>query len=230
MNREGDDALEMQRAAVLAGALAAAPSGATDRIVAIEDEPRHFLKFQNRHVRLFDVHLPPGYRGLFHSHVHDGVFVNVEASETVATDFGGEPVVRGPRQLGETYFFNYTKAPRIHRVDNTGATPFRVVDTEIHEGCGRSAPVEDAARPPILENDRVRVTRLLLDPGRSARLSPTCGMLVAVTGGRLEARSPGGVEVVTLAPAGFKWRDSFAALEVVNAGDAPFHGVDILVK
>ena len=202
----------------------------TERIVPIEEEPRHFLRFQNRHVRLFDVHLPPGYRGLYHTHVHDGVFVNVEASETVATDFGGEPVVRGPRQLGETYFFNYAKAPRIHRVDNTGDTPFRVVDTEIHEGCGRSGPFEDDGRPLILENERVRVTRLLLEPGRSARLAPTCGMLVAVTGGRLELRSPGAVEVVSLAPAGFNWRDSFAAVEVANAGEAPFHGVDIVVK
>ncbi len=72
-----------------------APSaGAPERIVPIEAEPRHELKFQNRHLRLFDVQLPPGYRSLVHTHLHDGVFVNIEGSETTAQDLGGETVVK----------------------------------------------------------------------------------------------------------------------------------------
>jgi len=35
-------------------------------IVPIDEEPQHRLKFQNQHVRLFDVLLPPGYKGLWH--------------------------------------------------------------------------------------------------------------------------------------------------------------------
>ena len=95
-------------------------------------------------MRLFDVQLPPGYQSLVHTHLHDGVFVNIDASETTAQELGGEVVVRAPRVLGETYFINYTKAPKAHRVHNIGRTPFRVVDAEIHEGCGGFAAATDA--------------------------------------------------------------------------------------
>jgi hypothetical protein len=35
---------------------------------------------------------------------------------------------------------------------------------------------------------------------------------------------------VTLAPAGFKWRDSAARVEFVNVGDELFQAVDVVVK
>jgi hypothetical protein len=207
--------------------MAAAP----ERIVPIEAEPRHELKFQNRHVRLFDVQLPPGYRSLVHTHLHDGVFVNVEASETTAQELGGEVVVRPPRVLGETTFINYTKSPKAHRVENIGRTPFRVVDTEIHEGCGGFAATPDAAgQSLVLENERVRVTRLALDPGQTLSLPPTCGMLVALRPATLELRGPGGTETLAADRAGFRWRDSFAPVVLANVGAAVFHGIDIVVK
>jgi hypothetical protein len=55
--------------------LVASAALAVESIVPIEEEPQHRLKFQNQHVRLFDVLLPPGYKGLWHFHVYDGVFV-----------------------------------------------------------------------------------------------------------------------------------------------------------
>ena len=39
-----------------------------------------------------------------------------------------------------------------------------------------------------------------------------------------------GEELVTLDPAGFKWRDSAAPVEFVNVGDESSHAVDIVVK
>jgi hypothetical protein len=66
--------------------------------VPIEQEPRHRLVFENRHVRFFDVRLEPGYQALYHSHVHDGVFVNIEPADTIAQAWGGEPVKRQARR------------------------------------------------------------------------------------------------------------------------------------
>jgi hypothetical protein len=219
------------RLALLAGALcAAAPAGA-QRIVPIEEEPRHRLKFQNAHVRYFDVQLPPGYEGVFHTHVHDGVFVNIEASETRAQDLGGPAEPRPPRIVGETYFTPYTSKPKAHKVDNIGASLYRVTDTEIHAPCGGFKPVQDAVgQTLVVENDRVRVTRLMVGPGERVALHPTCGMLVAVSGGRLRFLAPGGEEDVTLAAAGFKWRDQRTPLDFINTGTEVFHGVDIVVK
>jgi hypothetical protein len=204
---------------------------AADQIVPIEQEPRHQLKFQNRHVRFFDVWLPPGYMGIYHTHVYDGVFVNIETAATRAQDLGADPVERPPRTVGDVYFIDYGTKPKVHRVANIGGTAFRVTDTEILHNCGGFAPVKDSdGQSPILENDRVRVTRLKIGPGETIALHPPCGMLVAVTGGRLKFRAPGGEELVTFSPAGFKWRDSAAPVEFVNVGDESFQAVDIVVK
>ena len=82
----------------------------------------------------------------------------------------------------------------------------------------------------ILENDRVRVTRLMLAPGERLSLHPPCGMLVSVSGGRLSISSPGAEEQVAFNPAGFKWRDQSKPLDIVNVGAEPFHAVDVVVK
>jgi len=211
--------------------LAALPALAQERIVPIEEEPRHVLKFQNAHVRFFDVQLPPGYEALWHTHLHDGVFVNIEASETTAQDLGAAPTRRDPRIVGETTFINYTKKPKAHRVGNSGTTPYRVTDTEIHRGCGGFAPVSDGeGQTLILENDRVRVTRLMLGPGERLALHIPCGMLVSVTQGELVFESGGPQERVTTYPAGFKWRDAYQPVILINVGKTVFHGVDIVVK
>lgn len=211
--------------------LAALPALAQERIVPIEEEPRHVLKFQNEHVRFFDVQLPPGYQALWHTHLHDGVFVNIEAAETTAQDLGGQPVKREPRLVGETYFINYTSKPKAHRVSNTGATPYRVTDAEIHRPCGGFIPSGDGVgQTLILENDRVRVTRLMIGPGERIELHPTCGMLVSVSPGDLAFESDGPTERVTSQPAAFKWRDAYRPVTLINVGTTVFHAVDIVVK
>ncbi len=204
---------------------------AAESIIPIEEEPQHRLKFQNQHVRLFDVLLPPGYKGLWHFHVYDGVFVNIEAASTNEQVLGADPADRPPRIIGDTYFFGYGKKPKVHRVNNTGDTNYRVTDTEIVRGCGGFAPVKDGeGQVLILDNERVRVTRIMIGPGERLLLHPPCGMLVSVSGGRLKLNAPGGEEQITLQPAGFKWRDQSSALEIVNAGSEVFHAVDIVVK
>ena len=80
--------VRMNAAVSTAFLLFAGMGWSADRIVPIEQEPQHRLKFQNRHVRFFDVLLPPGYNSMWHSHLYDGVLVNIEAAETRAQDLG----------------------------------------------------------------------------------------------------------------------------------------------
>lgn len=209
----------------------AACAHAQERIVPIEEEPKHVLKFQNEHVRFFDVQLPPGYQALWHTHLHDGVFVNIEASETSAQDLGGASQRRPPRAVGETYFIDYTKKPKAHRVGNVGSTLYRVTDTEIHRGCGGFTAVQDGpGQSLIIDNERVRVTRLMLAPGEGLELHGPCGILVGVSAGELVFDSGGPPERMSMTPAGFKWREALTPVRVLNAGDGVFHGVDIVVK
>jgi hypothetical protein len=199
--------------------------------VPIDQEPMHKLRFHNAHVRFFDVDLPPGYRGVMHIHQYDGVFVNIAASETENEDWGKAPQLRPKREIGETYFIGYAGKLKAHRVNNVGNAPYHVTDTEILTGCGNAKVAEDAMSGKlILENERVRITRIQLEPGASTRLYGPCGMLVAVTGANLLLKSAGAEERIAFQPAGFKWRDSAEPMELTNAGSSATHVVDILIK
>jgi quercetin dioxygenase-like cupin family protein len=219
-------------AIALAAALVGAMPASADEPVPIDQEPRHRLVFSNAHVRFFDVFLPPGYRSLMHVHHHDGVFVNIAPSETLAEDWGQPGVLRPGRTPGESYFVGYATRPKAHRVSNVGQSHYHVTDTEILRGCGtpRHAADKPVGPPVIVDNDRVRVTRLELAPGDSATLHGPCGMLVSVTPATLILDAPGGRERLELEPAGFKWRQSDQSMSLTNAGTEASLIVDILVK
>ncbi|MCU0869506.1 MAG: hypothetical protein MUF30_07870 [Burkholderiales bacterium] len=221
----------MRRVAGAIALLVAAAPVAAQTPIPVDQEPRHALKFVNRHVRFFDVELPPGSLSLMHVHHHDGVFVNITPSETSAEDWGAPLVQRPARAPGESYFIGYATQPKAHRIGNVGTRPYRVTDTELLSGCGDVALAPDAfAGPLITENARVRVTRVELAPGASTRLHGPCGMLVAVTAGDVRIDLPGGAARITFEPAGFHWRDTRDAVTLTNVGSTPLHAVDILVK
>lgn len=195
--------------------------------VPIEQEPRHALKFENAHVRHFDVDLPPGYEGRFHWHTNDGVFVNISPAETVAQDWGKEAAKRGWRAIGETYFIGYADKPKAHRVSNSDSQVYRVTDTEILRGCGAApARAEGPNQTLIVENTRVFVARVILHPGESTELYSPCGMLVAVSDGRVEI----GSETIELQRAGYHWRQTGEDIRLSNIGRNVFHAVDIRLK
>ena len=97
-------------------ALAAAPGLAQDKIVPIDQEPKHVLRFQNRHVRFFDVQLPPGYQALWHTHLHDGVFVNIGAAPTLAQELGGQPQPRPPVAQGRGKWPRADRSGHLYRL------------------------------------------------------------------------------------------------------------------
>jgi hypothetical protein len=207
------------------------PIAAAEEPILIEQEPRHRLVFENEHVRYFDVELEPGYESRYHWHRSDGVFVNIASSPTIAQDLAKEPVRRGERAIGETYYIAYATHPKAHRVSNPGTAPYHVVDTEILGGCGAADPVAEGPNQTLLiDNPRVFVTRIVLHPGESTELYAPCGMLVAVSGGNITLESPDGIENVNMKPAGFQWRQRAQTVKLVNTGKFVFHGVDIRLK
>jgi hypothetical protein len=199
--------------------------------VQIEQESHHRLKFENSHVRYFDVQIEPGHEALYHWHHNDGVFVNISAAPTTAQDWGAEPVGRGERAIGETYFIGYSTKPKAHRVLNSGSTLYRVSDTEILSGCGPAdVPGTGPNQTLVIDNDRVFVTRIILHPGESTELLAPCGVLVSVSGGSIALEGPGGLQNLPLLPAGFQWREQHQPVKLTNTGTSVFHGVDIRLK
>jgi hypothetical protein len=206
-------------------------TASADEAIAIEQEPRHRLKFENEHVRFFDVELESGYESRYHWHRNDGVFINISSAPTIAQDLGKAPVRRGERAIGETYFIDYSVHPKAHRVSNPGSTPYRVVDSEILRGCGTADPFAEGPNQTLLiDNPRVFVTRVMLHPGESTELYAPCGILVAVSAGSVGLETSAGVENMDLQPAGFKWRQQGQTVKLTNTGKFVFHGVDIRLK
>ena len=204
---------------------------ATAEAIPIEQEPRHRLVFANEHVRFFDVELEPGYQSLYHWHRADGVFVNIAAAPTIAQDLGKQPVQRGERAIGETYFIDYGAKPKAHRVTNAGNSPYHVVDAEILRGCDAAGTSGQGPNQSLLiDNARVFVTRVTLPPGASTELYAPCGILVAVSAGSLRMETPAGTRPLDLRPAGFEWRQQAQSVKLVNTGASVFHGVDIRLK
>ena len=217
--------------AALPVVFASGPLRAQTDAVDISEEPRHRLKFENEHVRFFDVQLEPGYEALYHWHRNDGLFINMYVSPTTAQDVGQEPVWRGGRAIGEAYFINYAAKPKAHRVGNPGTSEYRVTDTEILKACGAGGEFSEAPNQTlVVDNERVYVTRILLHPGESSELRAACGMFVSVSGGNVTFEGPQGSESVSLQPAGFKWRKTDETVKLTNAGNTVFHAVDIRIK
>jgi len=199
--------------------------------VPIEQEPRHRLKFENAHVRFFDVQLEPGYQSLYHWHHNDGVFVNIASSPTIDQDWGAEPMTRGERAIGEAYFIAYAAKPKAHRVANPGPGMYRVIDAEIMSSCGpMNAARESPNQTLVVDNERVFVTRLILHPGESTELYAPCGMLVSVSGGNVVFDTPDGKEKLAMDRGEFKWRKLQQTVKLTNVGANVFHGVDIRIK
>ena len=141
---------------------------AQDAPVPIEKEPRHKLVFENDLVRIFDTRIPVNDVSQFHTHSFDSAFVCIDGAETQSEELGKPIQTRPPFKPGDTWYRPHSTAPLTHRVSNFGKTDFRVLDVELRQPLVQSdvaitkLPKEFVL---LLENDRVRVSRLTLSPG-----------------------------------------------------------------
>ena len=141
---------------------------AQDQPVPIEKEPRHKLVFENDIVRIFDTKIPIGDVSLFHTHSFDSAFVCIDGGETQSEELGKPIQPRPPSKAGDTWYRPHATTPLTHRVTNLGKTDFRVLDVELRLPLVES-DIALAKLPkefvPILDNERVRISRLTLIPG-----------------------------------------------------------------
>ena len=203
--------------------------------VPIEKEPRHRLKFQNRYVRVFDVLIPPGDTSLFHTHVNDGFSVRLKDASIRDEALGGASedltVKRGAVSFG------YRPSPITHRVSNIGATPFSNIFVEVLPSTGTPAgsPLQAlaAGQTLVLENERVRVSRLILAPGQSTKLHTHSIRIlaVAVSRGKIAVGAPGKkARTVKFKPGDTQWYEAGAKHSLRNVSSVPFEAVEIELK
>jgi quercetin dioxygenase-like cupin family protein len=197
--------------------------------VPVANEPRHHLKFENEYVRVFDVVVPPGDATLFHIHANDYAFVSIGYATLKAEVRGSQPgdlIVKD----GEARF---TKGPITHRVTNVAKTPFRNITIEILKTPGPvGAPTPDTSpgHSIVLENDRVRIERLVLEPGQSTNIHThnLSALSVFLTKSKVLVESPGAKpETIEYKPGDFRWRSAPVTHSIKNIGSSRFEAVGV---
>ncbi len=176
------------RALVVVGAVVAtawAPRAvrgqAADTPVPLYQEPRHHVVYDSPSLRIHDIQIPPGDTTLFHTHDTAILYVPIAASQTrsqvLGADWSGGGAapsastaprpVEPPRPGKVTSTITYVEKPYTHRVNNFGATVFRLVGIA-NRTAGATADDDDVSRlsaTPELVNKWYRAHRLTLEPG-----------------------------------------------------------------
>lgn len=198
--------------------------------VPVSGEPRHHLKFENEYVRVFDVVVLPGDTTLFHTHSNDYVFVTIGDADLFAEVLGGQSV----DLLLENGEVRFTKAPITHRVSNpSNFSRFRNITIEILKSPGRAAASKLDTSPglsTVLDNDRVHIERLVLEPGQATSLHThgLSALSVFLTEAKVLVESPGQKpQTIEYKPGDFRWRDAPVTHSLKNVGSTRFEAVGI---
>jgi quercetin dioxygenase-like cupin family protein len=198
--------------------------------VPVANEGHHHLKFENKYVRVFDVVVDSGDETLYHIHSNDYVFVSL-GDATLKAQVQGDQQTDLILKDGEA---RYTKAPITHRVVNIGKTPFHAVAIEILASPGikeEAAPLKGVpGHSIVLENERVRIERLILEPGQSTGMHTHTLMSlgVAVTASKVAYDSPGQPQQIgEFQPGVFNWHGEKRTHSLKNIGTTRFEAIEI---
>ncbi|HMG34793.1 MAG TPA: hypothetical protein VKM94_12725 [Blastocatellia bacterium] len=201
--------------------------------VIIDKEPYHHLKFENKYVRLFDVSVPSGAATLFHTHPEDYLFVSIGDANLKAQVLGGQPFDLILKN-GET---RYSKGPLTHRVQNPEKSVFRNVTIEVLGSPGGKSDATPLDKVPhhtlVLDNDKVRVSRLVLEPGQSTGMHThsLSEVAVVVSGGTIENQESGQQpQRMELATGESRWHGEKRTHSIKNIGRSRVEVVAIELK
>lgn len=100
-----------------------------NQFVEVRNEPRHHLVFENKFIRLLDVHLGPGDSTMWHRHNTPSVFIYLSNTQTGSRLINREPTYN-KNVMGK---INYDPLgeQRIHQVWNADTSWMHVIDAEL---------------------------------------------------------------------------------------------------
>lgn len=237
MTREWAVAVALVTAAI--PAMAQTPS--TETRVPVQQEPRHHVVFESPSMRILDIQIPPGDQTLFHTHDTAILYVPIARSQTRSQEWGGEwsgggaapaavapqaPAPERPQRVNSVT--TYVEKPYTHRVNNTGATLFRLVGIA-NRTAGDKAP-STAATKPELENTWYRAERLVVGPGKSMPVPTHDGTTVIVMQTPGAAAVDGPTWSPMNGPGDFARVDGAQKYVVHNRGTADIEVVAVAVK
>jgi hypothetical protein len=209
-----------------------------ERGVPIVEASYHLPVFQNDYVNLLKIVVPPGKTTGYHIHTRDSVSVTIAPADMTNQPLGAPSA--GPPQRGEAgraSFVAYTKeGPRTHKATNVGTTPFHTVTVIFNSAQPyrfTPLPRNVAGYTQLMDNERARGWRLVLEPGQSApaitQAAP--GIRIVVVGGEL-AESVSGRPDRAMSPntGEFFWQDAGITRAVRNTGKTRLEFVELELK
>ncbi len=225
---------------VLACALAPPATAQTEeRGVPIVNAPFHVPVFTNDYITLLNVNVPPGRNTGYHIHSSDSVSVNIEAAEMTNQNLGSTDVsapARGER--GRATFANYSKeGMRTHKASNVGPTPFHTISFILRhpgpDGTMPSSRVGVSGYTQIMDNQRVRGWRVVVEPGQSTGqiTQQAPGIRIVLDGGVLAELLPGRAERGMSPRSGdVLWQEPGTTRAVRNTGTTRIEFVEFELK
>jgi hypothetical protein len=136
-------------AALLFGAAVIGQSGQ----VTMNEEPHHQRLTYIRHMRVFEVNMPPGGSTLDHTHDHDVATIALSDGTTRSRRTGEDWAAPQMWAQGGGEITTYTGAPATHRTENVGTTPYRMLVVENLRDRGWTMPASLTAPGTTLRLD-----------------------------------------------------------------------------
>ena len=195
----------------------------------------HRLKLENEFVRLYEVFIPAGKASEFHVHLYDGISVRVSNAEILDESTGGEK-----KQFDIRYgnvSFASRPSPQTHRVINSGTSDFRNIFIEVlpskNSEPAKLFPILSDGHVILIDNDRVRINRLVLKPGESSKMHRhnLHGLGVVLYDSKIELIGQDGSKRSLEPKAGDSvWQNAGTTHIIKNTGTTVFEAIDIELK
>jgi hypothetical protein len=213
----------------------AAMAQSTAPATPVEETSYHVPVFSNELVTVLNVLIPPQRESGYHRHSRDSVGVLVNDTPRTGQVLGAEATVTAPRERGSANFSSYSREPLVHSVRVTGDVPFHNIVVQLeYPAPGRfTVGTRGQGYTQILDNERVRVWRLALEPGQTAAAITQAapGVRVIVAGGELVESVPGKMDRSKAPRTGeFFWQEAGQTRTVRNVGTTRLELVELELK
>ena len=224
-------------AVVLATRVLAQGAATPEMQVPAIREPHHFVKLDNRYVRVLDVTVEPFSGTLYHIHENPYFWISIGAATLRGQTLGAKEIIDIEPADGEVRF-----SPAItHRVGNIAATAFRNITVQIQarDDVSPEGPVHASPRPtgyqstPALDNELVRIERLVLEPGQSTGryTLPRSGIWIAAHDGLISLERAGQpAERLEVRAGEFEWHTGPLTQIITNIGKTRFDAIEAVWK
>ena len=205
--------------------------------VPVEKASFHLPVFRNDYIMLLDVYIPPGRTANYHIHTLDQVGVMLSETDTIGANYGEKPGAQRRTTRGNVTFAADSHHTVIHNVSNVGKTPFHNIVAALLKpqasGFTAGSRADVPAYAQVLDNERVRAWRLILDPGQSAAAitQSAPGLRVVVDGGDIIEAVPGELDRAKALRTGqYFWQEPGVTRAIRNDGATRVQIVEFELK